>query len=262
MNRSAAAAATATEIAVSVARPRILIIDDDGPFVAKAREYFIGCGFDVDTARTPEEARQEYLKKYEYQLVAADISFAALSKTKGDRFVMENRSLFGKAKLVLISAGEWLTEERRDQLNAAEILFVEKNSNLNTKLAGITKKERDRWTKGIEKVVQSETVPSIQKITGGKVHMKIQPAGAATAGAGAKPSPSFDRTFTKMKQTLIKWLQTRGDLDMPVFAYGDRVYSANEMIAEVENGTKVGFDHVELMIGEWEHSLEIDSNAS
>ena len=36
------------------------------------------------------------------------------------------------------------------------------------------------------------------------------------------------------------------------------MYSANEMLREVENETEVGLDHIGMMLGEFEDSLEAD----
>ena len=260
---SSHAVAPMTEITVTVSRPWILIIDDVEKFLDKVSEFFINLGYDVDTARTPEEAKS-LLKGNEnkYQIVACDINFGQLSKTKGDRFIIENPLLFGKAKRLIISAGEWLTPERKKQLSEANIAFFEKTSHLNKKLKEVSREENDKWTK-VQKIVTTETVPSIERAIGAKVKLtfgRATPTAATTATAPAlRPERQLSELATrKMKRTIINWLKSRGSLDEPVFAYGRRVYSANQMIDEVESESEVGFDHVEMLLDEFDYSLETD----
>jgi CheY-like chemotaxis protein len=260
---SAAAMAPLTAIEISVDRPSMLIIDDDEKFLEKASEFFSDLGFSVETARTPEDA-EVLLKQNNYQIVLTDVNFGRLSKTTGDNFVMDNGPLFGKAKRVVISAGEWLTPQRRNQLEEAGISFVEK-ATLPQRLTEIKRAQDEKWANDIQRVFEQETVPSIEKLTGRSIKFQLR---AATAAAPAlTPVPKAKAVISELatdslKRTVINWLSTRGDLDEPVFAYGDRVYSANDLIGEVEADTAVGFEHVQMLLKEFEYSLEIDANGT
>lgn len=253
------ATAQATVIAVSIPRPSILIIDDDVGFLEGAREYFAARGYDVDTSRTPEEAERILTEngKDKYQVIITDDNFGKLSKTKGHEFVLRNHHLFGKAKAVMISGAEHPSPEILQQLANAKTPYLEKSGSLKATLATITQQENQRRTNEIEQVVKKETARRIEELTGRPVAIQILAIGAAAAAAPA-PQPKLEVALESLKQTLIKWLQLRGELDEPVFAYGKRIYSANEMIREVETETDVGIEHVQMLLDEFEESLEID----
>jgi hypothetical protein len=158
----------------------------------------------------------------------------------------------------VISAGEWFTEERKRQLQDAGISFADK-TRLEARVIQISQQENERWTKDIKKVIELETIPRIEKITGRRVTIAV---GGATAAAAMALEPVRKPEVPKplmarLKRTLINWLQTRGDLDRPVFAYGDNVYSANSLITEVESESDVGFEHIMMLYSQFEHSLEI-----
>jgi len=263
---SSVAEAFETEIAVSIPRPRILIIDDDEKFLEGARDYFSMCGYDVDTAFTPEEAKQilEDKGKDKYQVIITDDNFGKLSKTKGHQFVLENQALFGKAKTVIISGAEQPTLAVLKQLENAHTLFFEKNTTLQAKLVEITERESQKRTAVIESIVVNETARRIAEITGRPVGVTIRGAGAAAAPALAPESKRSlsESVGNRLKGTLIKWLRTRSEPDRPVLAFGKRTYSANDLIAEVSNETDVGLAHVQMLLGEFEHSLRIEEDDS
>jgi CheY-like chemotaxis protein len=258
------APAPITEIRVSVPRPRVLLIDDDQYFLNRACDYFADQGYDVDLARTPEEA-EPLLEQNDYQLVAADINFGTLSKISGDRFVIENRQLFGKAKRVLISAGTWLTPEKKRELESAEIAFVEKAATVPEDLAKITEAEGAKRAKEIKDVVLKQTMSEIGEITGTVVnfvmssHTATGVAPAMVQGRGTTRDLR-EVTVQRMKRSLVGWLRTRGSLNEEVFAYGDKMYSAAEMIDHVEKETPVGIEHIDMMFKEFEESLESETD--
>lgn len=263
---TSAARASITQILISVPRPRVLLIDDDENFLKRAEDYFLDLEYDVDVARTPEEA-QPLLLNNTYQLVAADIDFGNRSRTRGDRFVMENAELFGKAKRVLISAGEWLTPERREQLSAVNISFVPKAASVPQRLSQITDAENAKRAKDIEDIVRKQTVHEIGQIMGTQVSLVMSSHAATGVAVALAPERAPQRDLRqlaveRMKRSLIKWLQTRGNLDEQVFAYGDRMYSANEMIDQIERETPVGISHIGMMLQEFEDSLEGEIDAA
>jgi CheY-like chemotaxis protein len=245
-----------------VIRPKMLIIDDDGKFLAKADEFFTDLGFDVKTVPTPEAAEKLLKEGNEYQIVLTDVNFDRLSRIAGHDFVMDNPSLFGKAKCVVISAGEWFTKERRQQLQDAGISFADK-TRLESRVMQISKEENEKWEKDIKQVIELETIPRIQGMMGRRVTVAVGGTAAAIAPAPApalRLRPSVpEPLMVRLKRTLIQWLKTRGDLDDPVFAYGEKDYSANELISEVETESDVGFEHILMLYREFEYSLEIEA---
>lgn len=259
-------------IEVSLPIPYILIVDDDEKFLRKAREFFVARKFGVDTARTPEEAKSliEVNGPDKYLLVATDIDFADLSRIRGDNFVLENRDLFGKAKKVVISGGQWLNAERRKELEAAGISFQTKAPSLPQTLAEITKAESQRREHDLHRIIQK----AAERITGVSAHIKVAAQGsvgtaAATALAPAPKTaekktqqPLNEFVLGRLKRTMIKWLKTRREPDKPVLAYGRQVYSANDLVVEVDEETNVGLAHVKMLLEEFEHSLGLDKHAS
>lgn len=240
--------ARADEIAVSLARLCILIVDDDETFLEGARDYFATCGCDVDTARTPEEATEILQREgeYKYQLIVTDYDFGMLSKTKGDKFVRENQPLFGKAKIVVISGAVGITREVRRKLKEAETLFLEKNPILNTKLKALTQEENEKRATDLKRVVKTELVPRIEELTGRPVDIKIS--------APQPDLPLSEVALDRLKGTIINWLKSRRERDDPVFAYGKGIYTANEMIKHVEDETSIGRDHIMMLLEEFEYS--------
>ena len=236
--------------------PKMLIIDDDQPFLDGATEFFSRRGFVVTTARTPESAEKLLADGNTYQIVLTDVNFGKLSNIQGDDFVKENRSLFGKAKCVVISAGEWFTEERKQQFEEAGISFAYKGR-LEGPVFKLSQEENER----VRQVIELQ-LPAIEKITGRKM-TAVSIGGTTATGVAATraPQPRREvpaRLMDGLKHTVIQWLKTRGDLDRPVFSYGDKVYSANSLITEVETESEVGFDHIMMLYKQFEHSVETD----
>jgi FixJ family two-component response regulator len=244
---------TAT-IEVSLGRPCILIIDDDEDFLESARELFSARGFDVDTAATPEAATKilKGNRNDKYQVVATDTFFDTLSHIKGDEFVLENPSLFGRAKTVVITGGDWLTFERRQKLENAGVSLLEKSPTLVKKLEEITETENQKQAKEISMVIAKETAPRVQQLTGRSVDVTV------VSGLPRSTSALSDVMIGRLKGTLVSWLKSRTDLDSPILAYGQTVYSANEMADEVPKETMVGLAHVTMLLKEFEYSLKID----
>jgi CheY-like chemotaxis protein len=254
---SRAKRAVATKIAVSLALPRILIVDDDKAFLDGARDYFASCGFDVDIALTPDAGKrilEERGKDY-YQLIVTDYDFGD-EHIKGDAFVRENRHLFGKSKIAIISGAAGLTQQIRTQLREAQDLFLEKSPRLTTKLKDLTQVESAKRANEIETVIK-EMAPRIEKLTGEPVDVKF-----VSGHAPLLQEPLFD-VAKRMKQVFLRWLRTRGELDEPVLAYGKNLYSANQLIEHVEDETEVGLAHMRMLLKQFEYySLEVNGDDS
>lgn len=239
-------------IQVSLGRPRILIVDDDEDFLQSAQELFSARGFDVDTARTPEAATKMLKENGEdkYQVVATDINFGGSSDINGDQFVLQNPSLFGKAKTVVFTGGAWLTPERRKRLENAGISFLEKSPSLVHNLEELTEMENQKQTSDILTIVTAR----IEELTGRRVSAKVM---AAPTASRATLSMS-DIVGGELKRTLVGWLRSRDEPDRPILAYGKRTYSANEMAEEVPNETQAGLAHVQMLVREFNQSLASD----
>jgi CheY-like chemotaxis protein len=231
---------------------RVLVIDDDMDFLDSMQSFFASNNYSVDLARSPEEAAP-LLKRNEYELVIADINFGDMSEVKGDHFVLNNQGLLGKAKRVVIT-GEWLSEERYRVLERAGIVFLEKgDDDLSKRLVEVAQEKAEERTKHIVQTVERQVAPSIQRLTGAAVAVKLAPV------SPPEPSPA-DVLKDELKQMLIEWLDTRGEPDEPVLAFGKHVYSANDMICHIKDETTIGVEHLRLLISEIKFSLGLDED--
>jgi hypothetical protein len=239
------------EITILMDPPRVFVGDDNRDFLDSAEDYFSSCDFDVNAADNPEDARRileenKSQEKGDFHVAAIDVNYGDPLEIKGDDFVRKYQHLLGRARVVLFS-GEISKEERR-RLEDEGFLVLDKTRTLLEDLALIVKEESRKRAGDIEKVLVDEAAPRIKELTGVKVTTQLNPLSKLA--------------FNSLKQTLIKWLQSRKEPDKPVLAYGRRVYSANEMAAEVENETEAGVKHVLMMLREYEHSLRIGGDDS
>ena len=258
MPASGPAQAVAIEVSIT---PRILIVDDEQALLDSLKEFFIDRGYEVDTCLIPEEAQRLIEEKGPdyYQMVAFDADFKGLSSFSGEGFVINHPDLFGKAIKAIISAGTWYTDERRRDLESANIKFVAKSPKLGPNLVTITQ----AWMADVEQKVKTKT-EELKAEMGGHIDLKITlPVGTAHPPTGM---PSFHAAAptgppvlsqvsevggSELKGALIAWLRSRTDRDKKVFKCGSAVYSTNEMIEHVEKETEVGLDHIRMMIGEF-----------
>lgn len=236
-----------TDITIPMSTPRVFVADDDQEFLEGSEDYLSSCDFDVNTAQTPEQARQileENVRQErdDFHVAAIDVNYGDL--VKGDIFVRKYRHLLGKAKVVLFS-GE-IGEVERKKLEAEGFVVLDKSRTLLKQLAELVHEESRKRADEIERLIMDEVAPRIKERTGMEVRPKLNPLN--------KP------VFNSFKRTLIRWLRSRDEPDRPVLAYGKHVYSANEMAVEVERETEVGVKHVLMLLREYEHSLRIDKD--
>lgn len=242
---------TPKEITIPMAPPRVFVGDDDQDFLDGAADYLSSCDFDVDAASTPQKAKQileenREQEKGDFDVAAIDVNYGDPPEIKGDEFVRKYKHLLGKARVVLFS-GEISAKERK-RLEDDGFLVLDKSRTLLKDIAAIVQEESKKRADEIEKVLVDEAAPRIKELTG----MDVKP----------RVNPLDKMVFNSLKHTLVKWLQSRGEPDKPVLAYGRRLYSANDMAREVENETDVGVKHVMMMLREYEYSLRIGEDDS
>lgn len=245
-------------VEVSMSPSRVLIVDDEKPFLDRARSFFASRGYDVDVARTPELALpllQEHAKAPKYRIVITDDNFDTLSKIKGHRFILDNKHLLGEAKPMIISGAEEPSEGILEELKAINCEYVEKNETLNAFLNELTKEDhenRNRELKNTVKDALQGVLPNLSVAAGGPAEVED-----VTDSLEPYTEQSFsDETHGALKRMIVNWLQSRGSLNEPVFYYGDNVYSANEMIRQVEDETEIGREHIMMLLAEFEYSQE------
>jgi ActR/RegA family two-component response regulator len=253
---SKAAPAQSINFEISLAHPSVLIIDDERDFLERTRNFFKFRKYDVDVARTPEEAMPyliEHAQNPKYRIIITDDNFKKLSRKKGHQFILENQKLLGEAKALIVSGAEHPSAETLAQLQEVGARYIEKNDSLEGILKEVTKGDREEQEKFVKEKV-ADNLADLPKSAGGPALVAIKPAPAQS------PRPFSEEALSTLKQIIINWLETRGDLNTPALAYGERVYSANEMIQEVENETEVGRDHVMMLLAEFGYSQEINED--
>ncbi len=228
-------------IEVSLPRPSILIVDDDQAFLESAQEFFSSQGYRADTARTPDEAAQ-MLKEGEgkYQLIAMDINFGELSKTRGDEFVLQNKSLFDRAKIVIFTGAGLSASKRLNELEKEGVYLLEKSPSL---------------TKTLELLTQEESQKQADNITTLIKDLIGQSVGVKVAAAPNSKQDLSDLIKERLKETLVKWLRSRSHPSEPILFYNNSVYSANQLAEEVSNETEVGLALMQMLLSEFENSL-------
>lgn len=235
-------------ITVSLPNLRILLVDDDMSFLRGLRDYFSVSGYEVDTARTPEEALQLIQKAgtRSYQLVITDLDFGDLSQFEGDQFLLQNLSLFRGAVAAVISGTSDLTVDRRRRLEEAGIHFLQKSAETVGRLEEIAEEAKQRRATDIAAILAEVVTPGVEERIGGLLSMEIRPLAAPTIAS---------RYADVLKGGVIDWLKAREDPDAPIFMYGAQVYSANELAEEVRRETPVGHAHVALLLDEFQSFL-------
>lgn len=239
-------------VELSLSRMRCLIVDDDPSFLEGVQTFLSSQGYDVDIARSPDKAVEMLTKnrEREYQLVIVDINFADLTAQKGDEFVLNNQKLFGAAKKVIVSAGNWLTSSRLKVLQSAGIVFVEKSPRLPAVLQTITQQENQRLTDDLKRFVANELQPRIEELIPQRVSLKLVDTHASSLAS--------DALISRLKKTLLKLLMSTPEFDEPILYYGQKVYTAKELAEEVKNETEIGLALIEMLLREFEHSLNVD----
>jgi hypothetical protein len=155
-----------------------------------------------------------------YQVVAVDMNFDSLSKTRGDEFVLQNLSLFDKAKKVVFTGAGWSPSTRRAELQKEGVSVLEKSPGLIRALDLMTQEESRKRAHDVAQIV-AEQAPRIEELIGQQVDVRI-------VNAGASPSKSalFDLLMAEFKRTLVNWLRSRSEPDEPILYYGKKIYSA------------------------------------
>lgn len=234
---------------------RVLVIDDDQEFLTEMQEFFSSNSCSVDSASSLDDA-EKILKENHYEIVIADVNFDKFSVVKGDRFVLKNQKLFGKAKVVVVT-GEGLSEERYNLLKQKGIDFLEKGEdNFSEELEEFAKKKVEERKNDIAELVQQTVNTSL-----GHCSETATVAVDTTSASQSSPEP-LSLLMSELKQMLIEWLGTRDEPDEQLLAFGQHVYSANEMIDHIENETDIGLEHVRMLVGEIKYSLELDKDES
>jgi len=83
-------------------KPKVLIADDEEALLVVLREYLGCCGFEVHTAREPEEAR-DLLAFGPFAVVITDLRFSGLEGEEGLEIARAARERWPDGRVVLMT---------------------------------------------------------------------------------------------------------------------------------------------------------------
>jgi CheY-like chemotaxis protein len=232
---------------------RVLLVDDDRSFQNRMGDFFESLNCKVEVASSPEEARTMLSRAYE--MVIADVNFDT-SSVKGDRFVLDNQRSFGPAKVVVLTGQGLDTIDKFKKLKRRGIdIFEKSDDDLVQNLEAMAQKKfEEREANFVKSVTDSITSTLGQK------------AAAATAVKMAPiPAPGFDPVAAlqaELGEMLAQWLESRTHRDVSVLAFGTKVLTANEMIAEIRSNSEIGRAHIRMLVSEIKHCLGLVSEGT
>src|SRR6266404_6139354 len=224
---------------------RVLVIDDDESFQTQMKEFFEELNCMVDVANSPENART-HISRGHYELVIADVNFDT-SRIKGDRFVLDNERTLGPARVVVVTGQGLDTIDRFKKLQRRGIDVYEKsNDDLVQNLEAIAQEKFEERGATFLKSVKHSISSSLGE------HV------ASTAVVEMSPLPVFEASSQlqdDLKQLLVDWLASRRTRDAPVLAFGTSMFTANEMIEEIQGDSEIGRAHVRMLVSEIKNCL-------
>lgn len=198
----------------------VLLIDDDVVYSDSLRRTLEGWGCAVETVSSPEEAESHLIGRC-FKAILVDYVFEGSSVT-GDAFIIDNQDLQVESKFAVITAQEPRSIPGGGQLDRMNIPILEKGSD--TYLTDL----RDILIEPQEKEGDVESGKS-------GMHQLLRLA----------------------EDLLVGWLRSRQEPDKKGILYGNKMYSANDLITEIQNGTPVGQDHLAMLLEEITASLNI-----
>jgi CheY-like chemotaxis protein len=226
---------------------RVLVIDDEETFQGQMKDFFESLNCAVDTATSPEEARN-LLARNAYEIVIADVNFDT-SRIKGDRFVLDNERRLGRARVVVVTGQGQDTITKYHQLRKKGIdIFDKSDDTLDQSLEAIAQQKLEERENAFLNSVKQTISSSLGQ----------NAADAAAVKMAVVPSPDVNLTAQlqeELKQILVQWLESRSERNVPVLAFASRILTANEMIDEIQSNSEIGLAHVRMLVSEIRNCL-------
>jgi CheY-like chemotaxis protein len=250
----------ATAVAVAAVIPeekliRVLVIDDEETFQQDMTNYFDTYRYSVDVARNLEEAKT-LLEMYDYQIALVDVNFPGI-KLKGDSFVLENRSIFKDARVIVVTGRNINQLRNRNALEKIEIPVWDKGDvNWGRKLTGLTEETAEARKQEIASQLNDFLS---DKLGDSGNYVVIGSSAAAAAAAAAKPQreeiPLPEPWELAVEDILLGWLENQSNPERPFFSVGRAVYSPQNMIEQVQQKTEFGKELLGMFVTEVKYSL-------
>ena len=229
----------------------VLVVDDEDDFRNTLKKLFEDWGYTVDTAATPDEAIS-LLQNKNYDMVIADITFDA-PQISGDQLITENQNLLKRARIVAITGQGKDRIKRIKELEEIGVVVLEKGGQIGELKRIVTEKLEERKKFMASKLQESLTMAIAEAIREAEKSVLAGERIMLTAPPFSAPAYLLD----EVQRTLIDWLKTRENPDRRTILYGNRSYSTSELAAEIERGTEVGREHLEMMVDLFKECLSI-----
>jgi DNA-binding NtrC family response regulator len=232
------------EVSVVVGVERLLLVDDDQyafEIQQTIQQFGRQMGYSVDLASSLAEA-EGFLRDPErqYFMVVVDVWFPD-EEIAGDAFILDHRHLLNGATIVVLSARDpWRIRRDRPELVEMKIPVLQKGPmETYREIERLSREALERRRKTVASVsVDPQTEPRTPEDWMGQTE-----AGRALV--------------RKAQDILIKWLKSTKELDATGIFYAGKAYSANTLIEAIQKGTKVGRDHIDMVLDLFEHDLEV-----
>jgi CheY-like chemotaxis protein len=237
---------------------RVLVVDDREPFRTAMSDYYREFGYAVDLAKDPDEAKP-LLEKNRYQIVLYDINFEGLN-VKGDRFVLNYKNFKG-ARVVVVTALEVNQLRSTTELKNLDIpVWGKGDADWGTNLDNLTEETLEARKLEIASQLQDFVSDRLgftdnRIVTSPPATAAVMAREASVPAAGAEPAPA--PWEIAVEDMLVEWLESQDDLERPLFSVGRNVFSADNMLDQIAQQTRIGKKLLDMFVTEVRHSLRL-----
>lgn len=214
---------------------RVLLVDDEPAMIRSLTRRLKSMACEVDAASTLAEA-SDLLQKNQYQLIVVDQIYG-LEELRGDEFLIQNESLMGDSKRVIITGNALDTIRHQEELKRKGILILEKGERsfletIKNIIHQLFQQQQD--------LVSSRIEAAIPRILKGTPHLESHTADT-TKGAEFV-------VLEKVKELLIGYLLRLGQSDKTALLYRGKELSPRMLVDEIERGTDIGLEHMDMFL--------------
>jgi len=200
---------------------RALIIDDEQSQTRPLKDILVREGFEVDIADKPEAA-DDLVGRNAYHLVVADILFEN-SPRSGDEFILTNFERIRDAEIIALTALSPSEIEHREELLRMDVTILQKAEHMKT-LRNVAAQVHSERT-GIAMVV-----PSL--------------------------APRF--ILEELQKMIVRWVESKEDPNKPGIVFRGQVYSPNDILEHIQQGTDVGVEHLRMLVNLIKYRLGLE----
>jgi CheY-like chemotaxis protein len=215
---------------------RTLILDDEHPSADSMRVTLEGMGCGVDVAYNTREARS-LLQRRRYQVLLSDVVLGE-ETIEGDDFVIDNEALMGGASRILYTARGRENIRRWEELEERGVKVIEKGE--------------PSFFSTLESLVSEKLGEEVSRVTARLNDMITAEADENSAVMYPEAAATF---LMKAQEILIERLKAKKDSNKKGMFYGGKAYSPNMLIQEIERGTEVGREYLDMFLDLIKHDF-------